>query len=168
MLAVVDDSTRENLALVVDTSLSGARVARELDAIIAARGRPLMIVSDNGTELTSLAILRWAQDRQIEWHYIAPGKPQQNGRHERMHLTLKREATKPVAANTLQQQARFDAFVPATTRSGRTRRSADCIRPRSIHLQRGLTRRLRIPSTRSTIAPCASRAAGASASRAPA
>jgi putative transposase len=70
ILAVVDDFTRENLALVVDTSLSGARVARELDAIIAVRGRPLMIVSDNGTELTSLAILRWAQDRQIEWHYI--------------------------------------------------------------------------------------------------
>nr|WP_241527303.1 IS3 family transposase [Sphingomonas turrisvirgatae] len=79
ILAVVDDFTRENLALVVDTSLSGARVARELDAIIAVRGKPLMIVSDNGTELTSLAILRWAQDRQIEWHYIAPGKPQQNG-----------------------------------------------------------------------------------------
>src|SRR3546814_2454681 len=54
---------------------SGARVARELDAIIAARGvPPLMIVSDNGTELTSLAILRWTQERPIEWHYIAPGK----------------------------------------------------------------------------------------------
>ena len=79
ILAVVDDFTRENLALVVDTSLSGARVARELDTIIAVRGKPLMIVSDNGTELTSLAILRWSQDRQIEWHYIAPGKPQQNG-----------------------------------------------------------------------------------------
>ncbi len=59
ILAVVDDFTRECLALVVDTSLSGARVARELDAIIASRGRPPpMIVSDNGTELTSLAILR--------------------------------------------------------------------------------------------------------------
>lgn len=79
ILAVVDDFTRENLALVVDTSLSGVRVARELDAIIAVRGKPLMIVSDNGAELTSSAILRWSQDRQIEWHYIAPGKPQQNG-----------------------------------------------------------------------------------------
>ena len=79
MLAVVDDFTRENLAPVVDTSLSGARVARELDAIIAVRGKPLMIASDNGTELTSLAILRWAQDRRIEWHYIAPDKLQQNG-----------------------------------------------------------------------------------------
>jgi putative transposase len=64
---------------VVGTSPSDVRVAPELDAIIAARGRPLMVVSNNGTELTSLTILRWAQDRQIEWHYIAPGKPQQNG-----------------------------------------------------------------------------------------
>ncbi len=63
----------------VDTSLSGARVARELDAIIAVRGKPLMIVSDNGAELTSLAILRWTQDQRIDWHHIAPGKPQQNG-----------------------------------------------------------------------------------------
>jgi len=42
---------------------------------------------------------------------IAPGHPEQNGRHERMHLTLKKEATKPAAANVLQQQARFDTFV---------------------------------------------------------
>lgn len=91
ILAVVDDFTRENLTLVVDTSLSGARVARELDAIIAARSKPLMIVSDNGTELTSLAILRWAQDRQIEWHYIAPGKPQQNGYVESFNGRLRDE-----------------------------------------------------------------------------
>ena len=92
ILAVVDDFTRECLALVVDTSLSGARVARELDAIIAARGvPPLMIVSDNGTELTSLAILRWTQERQIEWHYIAPGKPQQNGYVESFNGRLRDE-----------------------------------------------------------------------------
>lgn len=78
ILAVVDDFTRECLCLVADTSLSGQRVARALDAIIAVRGRPLACVSDNGTELTSLAILRWAQDTRVEWHYIAPGKPQQN------------------------------------------------------------------------------------------
>jgi putative transposase len=91
MLAVVDDFTRECLALVADTSLSGARVGRELDAIIATRGRPLMIVSDNGTELTSLAILRWTQDRRIEWHYIAPGKPQQNGFVESFYGRLRDE-----------------------------------------------------------------------------
>lgn len=78
VLVVVDDFTRECLALVVDTSLSGQRVARELDALIALRGRPLMVVSDNGTELTSRAILQWQEDSQVEWHYIAPGKPMQN------------------------------------------------------------------------------------------
>ena len=62
ILAIVDDFTRECLALVADTSLSGLRVARELDALIAARGRPAMVVSDNGTELTSMAILRWSQE----------------------------------------------------------------------------------------------------------
>ena len=79
VLTVVDDYTRECLALVVDTSLGGARVVRELDALIDRRGRPRTIVSDNGTEFTSMAILRWSQDRQVDWHYIAPGKPMQNG-----------------------------------------------------------------------------------------
>ena len=83
--------TRECLALVADTSLSGGRVARELDAIIAERSKPLMIVSDNGTELTSLAILKWTQDRAIEWHYIAPGKPQQNGYVESFNGRLRDE-----------------------------------------------------------------------------
>ena len=78
MLVIFDDFIRECLALVVDTSISGRRVARELDAIVAARRKPLMIVSDNGTELTSHAILRWQQERGIGWHYIAPGKPVEN------------------------------------------------------------------------------------------
>lgn len=79
VLAVVDDYSRECLSLMADTSLSGLRVTRELNALIARRGQPLTIVSDNGTELTSMAILKWCQDTGIEWHYIAPGKPMQNG-----------------------------------------------------------------------------------------
>jgi putative transposase len=75
VLAVVDDFTRECLTLVPDTSISGLRVARELDAIIAVRGEPRTCVSDNGTELTSMAILAWTQERRVDWHYIAPGKP---------------------------------------------------------------------------------------------
>ena len=78
ILAIVDDFTRESLALIPDTSLSGVRVARELDALIARRGRPKSCVSDNGTELTSKAILNWTDTRGVDWHYIAPGKPQQN------------------------------------------------------------------------------------------
>jgi putative transposase len=78
VLAVVDDFTREALALTVDTSIGGTRVARELDALIARRGRPATIVSDNGTELTSRAVLEWTNRAGVEWHYIAPGKPTQN------------------------------------------------------------------------------------------
>ncbi len=80
VLAVVDGCTRECLALVADTSLSGARVVRELDTVIARRGRPGTIVSDNGTEFASTATLSWCQRTDIAWHYIAPGKPMQNRR----------------------------------------------------------------------------------------
>lgn len=59
VLTVVDDCTRECLALVADTSLSGLRVARELDQIIEERGKPRMIVSDNGSNFTNNAILQW-------------------------------------------------------------------------------------------------------------
>jgi len=79
ILCVIDDFTRECLATVVDNSLSGERVGRELDRLASIKGYPCMIVSDNGTELTSNAILNWQQQHTVEWHYIAPGKPMQNG-----------------------------------------------------------------------------------------
>jgi putative transposase len=79
VLAVIDDFSRECLTLIADTSLSGFRVTRELDSLIKTRGKPTTIVSDNGTELTSMAVLKWCQETDIEWHYIAPGKPMQNG-----------------------------------------------------------------------------------------
>ena len=91
ILAMVDDFTRECLALVADTSLPGLRVVRELDAVVVVRGRPAMIVSDNGTELTSMTILRWSQEQAIEWHYIAPGKPQQNAFIESFNGRLRDE-----------------------------------------------------------------------------
>ena len=81
-------------------------------------GLPLAIRTDNGVpfaaptalyRLSKLAV--WWLRLGIHLERIAPGHPQQNGRHERMHLTLKKEATKPAAANVLQQQGRFDAFV---------------------------------------------------------
>src|SRR5690348_4078046 len=62
----------------IGCSLSGLRVTRELEAIAAARGLPTSCVSDNGTELTSIAVLRWRQERGVQWQHIAPGKPQQN------------------------------------------------------------------------------------------
>jgi putative transposase len=91
IFAVVDDFTRECLALVADTSLPGLRVVRELEAIVAVRGRPSMCVSDNGTELTGTAVLRWCQEIRIEWHYIAPGKPTQNAFIESFNGRLRDE-----------------------------------------------------------------------------
>ena len=91
ILTLVDDFTRECLTLVVDTSLTGLRVARELDRIAELRGYPGMVVSDNGTELTSNAILAWQQERDVEWHYIAPGKPMQNGFVESFNGRLRDE-----------------------------------------------------------------------------
>ena len=79
ILNIVDDVTRECLAAIPDTSISGRRVARELTALIEQRGKPGMIVSDNGTEFTSNAVLAWAQENRVTWHFIAPGKPMQNG-----------------------------------------------------------------------------------------
>ena len=78
ILAIYDDCTRECLAAVADVSLSGRRVARELDLLLAARRKPRSIISDNGTELTSNAILTWTAETNVEWHYIDPGKPVQN------------------------------------------------------------------------------------------
>ena len=79
VLAVVDDFSRECLALVADPSLSGLRVTREFTAFLARRRRSQTIVSDNGTELTSMAVLRWCQDTGVGWPCIAPGEPMQNG-----------------------------------------------------------------------------------------
>ncbi|GGO38067.1 hypothetical protein GCM10010991_34760 [Gemmobacter aquaticus] len=66
VLCIIDDFNRECLGNIVDTSISGHRVARELDRIAELRGYPCMVVSDNGTELTSNAILTWQQDRKVE------------------------------------------------------------------------------------------------------
>jgi putative transposase len=91
ILAVIDDCTRECLALVADTSLSGRRVARELDGLIRLYGKPTSIVSDNGTELTSRAILEWQNETGVAWHYIAPGKPMQNAFIESFNGRLRDE-----------------------------------------------------------------------------
>ena len=86
-----DDFARECLGLVADTSLTGLRVVRELDRIAELRGYPGMIVSDNGAGPTSNAILAWQQQRGVEWHYIALGKPIQNGFVESFNGRLRDE-----------------------------------------------------------------------------
>jgi putative transposase len=161
ILAVVDDCTRECLALAADTSISGQRVARELDRLLTERGRPTTIVSDNGTELTSNAILRWADDHQVGWHYIAPGKPVQNAfiesfngrlRDELLNETLFRSLPHVRAAleawrvdyNTERPHSRLGWMTPETYAAGRRSaalRSPDGFAPRtaSTTAQQGIT-----------------------------
>ena len=68
-----------------------ARAARELAAIIERRGKPMMIIFDNGTEFASTAILAFADKRKVDWHYIAPGKPTQNAFIESLITRLRNE-----------------------------------------------------------------------------
>jgi len=91
ILVVIDEYTRECLALEVDTSFASRRVTRVLDAIVAERGRPLAIRCDNGPELTSRHFLAWCVERQIELVHIQPGKPTQNAQVESFHGRLRDE-----------------------------------------------------------------------------
>lgn len=97
ILTVVDDCTRDCLALVADTSLSGIRVARELDRLLIERN------SDNGSELTSNAILTWADQSRVAWHYIAPGKPMQNAFIESFNRRLRDELLNETLFTSLAQ-----------------------------------------------------------------
>ncbi len=103
ILAVVDDFTRENLALVADTSLSGLRLTRELTKIASLRGLPGTVVSDNGSEMTSMAVLRWCQETSVEWHYIAPGKPTQNAFVESFNGKLRDECLNETLFSSLRE-----------------------------------------------------------------
>ena len=124
VLVIVDDCTRECLGLVPDTSISGARVARELDRIIAWRRKPEAVLSDNGTELTSIAILAWADERRIEWRYIHPGKPVQNAFAESFNARLREEPLNETLFRSLGETRRLiEAWRQTTTTIARTRSS---------------------------------------------
>lgn len=110
ILAVVDDCTRECLALVADTSLSGMRVARELDRLIGERGLPAMIVSDNGSEFTSNAILAWADQNRVEWHSIAP-EADAGSLHRELQWPLARRAAERHVVLLAGSDARYTRLV---------------------------------------------------------
>jgi putative transposase len=82
VLTVVDNFTRECLALEVDTSFPSQRVTRVLEAVMARRGAPKALRMDNGPELTSRHFLAWCIERKIAMNHIQPGKPMQNGHVE--------------------------------------------------------------------------------------
>jgi putative transposase len=91
VLNVVDDFTRECLAIEVDTSLSGFRVSRVLPRLVDVRGLPERIVTDNGSEFTSKALDAWAYQRDVGLHFIRPGKPVENAYIESFNGKLRDE-----------------------------------------------------------------------------
>jgi putative transposase len=90
-LTLVDDYTRECLAIVVDTSLGGLRVRRILEHVIGQRGRPESIVVDNGPEFRGRALTAWSEQRRVRLQFIEPGKPTQNAFIESFNGRLREE-----------------------------------------------------------------------------
>lgn len=90
-LTIVDDFTREAVAIDVDHSIPAERVAAVLDRAGRARGLPKSIVSDNGPEFTSRALDQWAHERGVELSFIRPGKPVENAIVESFNGTLREE-----------------------------------------------------------------------------
>lgn len=116
-LTLVDSASRFLLACVAHRRISTAGVQRTLEACFRTYGLPAAILSDNGAPFASVAAPRrfsalstWLIQLGIRPLFTAPRHPEQNGRHERMHRTLKAEATKPPAHSCARQQTRFDAF----------------------------------------------------------
>ncbi|MBO9398116.1 IS3 family transposase [Shimia sp. R9_2] len=133
VLNVIDDFSRECLAAVVDTSIGGARVARELDRIAQLRGYPCLVVSDNGTELTSNALLKRQEDRKVDWHYIAPGKPMQNGLVESFNGRMREECLNEHLFPSLRHACRMIAAWRADYNHHRPHSSLDGLTPGEYH-----------------------------------
>ena len=117
-LTVTDQASRFLLMCEALESTREQPAIAAFERLFAERALPLSIRSDNGVPFASPNALFNLSKLSVWWlrlgiaiERIKPGHPQQNGRHERMHLTLKKEATRPPGANILQQQGRFDAFV---------------------------------------------------------
>jgi transposase InsO family protein len=138
------ESTREDLAITA------------FEQLFQERGLPEAIRSDNGVPFASPNALFNLSKLSVWWlrlgvaiERIKPGNPQQNGRHERMHLTLKKEATRPPGMNSLQQQARFDEFVKEFNEE-RPHEAIDMKRPAELYAPspRRYDARTRIPLAR--------------------
>jgi putative transposase len=122
-LTVTDFATRYLIGCEALSTTQESYAFTVFERLFTEFGLPRAIRTDNGVPFASAHALYGLSKLSVWWlrlgialERIAPGHPEQNGQHERMHLTLKREATKPAAANVLQQQARFDAFMAVYNR----------------------------------------------------
>lgn len=122
-LTVTDFATRYLIGCEALSTTQEQYAFTVFERLFTEFGLPRAIRTDNGVPFASAHALYGLSKLAVWWlrlgialERIQPGHPEQNGQHERMHLTLKREATKPAAANALQQQARFDAFMAVYNR----------------------------------------------------
>jgi putative transposase len=106
---VIDDFSREALRIEIDTSLPAQRVVRALDELIELRGKPVALRLDNGPELISEELRRWARRHGIEQRFIQPGKPMQNGLIERFNRTYRQEVLNCYIFETLSEVRRMTA-----------------------------------------------------------
>lgn len=106
---VIDDFNREALKIEIDTSLPAKRIVRALDELIEIRGRPAGLRMDNGPELISDELERWARRHGIERRFIQPGKPMQNGLIERFNRTYREEVLDCYVFETLGEVRRMTA-----------------------------------------------------------
>jgi putative transposase len=160
-LTITDFASRYLFACEAFSTTKEAYAFRVFEAVFNEFGLPKAIRTDNGVpfaspnslfNLSKLSV--WWLRLGIEIERIKPGCPQQNGRHERMHLTLKMETTKPAGSNFLRQQAKFDDFIDCyNTTSGRTKRSTCSVRPNVTFPQPDHTEACRSSIIRSTIEP---------------
>lgn len=170
-LTITDAASRFLIACDALTTTKERYAFTVFERVFKDFGLPLSIRTDNGVPFASPNSLFGLSKLSVWWlrlgigiERIRPGNPQQNGRHERMHLTLKKEATKPPAKNFLQQQSKFDAFIDYFNHQ-RPHQALDMKYPESsTSPHRGLIRASASSSTPSTTRPSPSPTAVESAS----
>jgi putative transposase len=106
-LNIIDACTRECLEIETDYGFSGDRVTRILDILIITRGIPEIIMSDNGPEFQSAAVMRWAARNRVHWHFIDPGKPNQNAWVESFNGKFRDECLNIHSFSTLEEAKRI-------------------------------------------------------------
>jgi putative transposase len=104
---VMDDFNRESLKIEIDTSLPAPRVVRALDQLIEIRGKPATLRLDNGPELISDALAKWANTNGVRLLFIQPGRPMQNGFIERFNRTYRQEVLNCYVFETLGEVRRM-------------------------------------------------------------
>ena len=100
---VIDDHSKQCLLALVDTSISGHRVARELGRLVDLQGKPKCIVADNGTEFTSMAMFDWSKRSGVDINFIRPGKPNENAFVESFNGRMRDECLNESVFSTLRE-----------------------------------------------------------------